>query len=142
MDHESPAATAWPEAQRAASAALIADIANRWSIAPGPDTVVPHSAIRASSHCPGPGAPLAEIRVIAAGNDAISTDEMELGDGGHGAGSALDVDRTTLALPATQYYAEDVHKDLIVLHFTAGTTARQRVSRPAGEASLSTPPTA
>jgi LysM repeat protein len=36
----------------------------------------------------------------------------------------LPIDRTTLKLPEGQYIAENKRKDLIVLHFTAGTTAR------------------
>jgi hypothetical protein len=34
------------------------------------------------------------------------------------------VDRTTMALPAKEFFSELTRKDLIVLHFTAGTTAR------------------
>jgi N-acetyl-anhydromuramyl-L-alanine amidase AmpD len=36
----------------------------------------------------------------------------------------LPIDRTTMRLPEGQYVAEQNQKDLIVLHFTAGTTAR------------------
>jgi N-acetyl-anhydromuramyl-L-alanine amidase AmpD len=129
VDHESPAATAWPAAQRAASAALIADIANRWSIPLGADTVVPHSAIRGSARCPGPGAPLEEIVGLAEGTREVSTDEMELGTPAvHGGAGGPAIDSTTLALPEAQYYAEDVDKDLIVLHFTAGMSARSAVN--------------
>jgi N-acetyl-anhydromuramyl-L-alanine amidase AmpD len=125
IDHESPAAIAWPDAQLAASAALIADVANRWSIEVGADTIVPHSAIRASSQCPGPGFPLQAILDIAEANPLVTTDEMELGGASDGSApdGALAIDRTTLALAAEQYYPEDVNKDLIVLHFTAGRNA-------------------
>ena len=129
IDHESPAAIAWPDAQLAASAALIADVANRWSIQMGADTIVLHSAIRASSQCPGPGFPLQAILDIAEGNPIVTTDEMELGGTpASAAGGAPAIDRTTLALPEAQYYPENVSKDLIVLHFTAGRSARSAVN--------------
>ena len=51
----------------------------------------------------------------------LITDEMSLADA---AGEALPIDRTTFVLPPTQYVPESVDKDLIVLHFTAGQSAR------------------
>jgi N-acetyl-anhydromuramyl-L-alanine amidase AmpD len=35
----------------------------------------------------------------------------------------MNIDKTTYQLPATQYYQEEHHKNLIVLHFTSGSTA-------------------
>jgi N-acetyl-anhydromuramyl-L-alanine amidase AmpD len=61
----------------------------------------------------------------------ISTDGMEFGDDTSGTavlGDGLRIDRTTLPLPSTQYYVETPKKDLIVLHFTAGQSARSAVS--------------
>jgi N-acetyl-anhydromuramyl-L-alanine amidase AmpD len=58
-----------------------------------------------------------------------TTDAMDLADGSLVA--ALDaavpdarIDRTTMALPPTQFVDEITKKDLLVLHFTAGKTAR------------------
>jgi N-acetyl-anhydromuramyl-L-alanine amidase AmpD len=130
IEHEGSAASGWSDAQRVASAALIAEIANRWSIPISAEAVVPHSAIRASADCPGADYPLDEILEMARARPAVSTDEMELvmaPDAPRPDGS-LSIDRTTLALPPSQYYPETVSKDLIVLHFTAGTSARSAVN--------------
>lgn len=217
IEHEGGGAD-WPDAQCAASAALIAEVADRWSIGITKDQIVPHSAIRASVACPGANCPIdailglarsrvampvspaisivralvnanlrkgvpsrsgTPVRVITAGAELIvsgvtnageringnaswyidgdghflwagatdipfpvarddrpdasplvvSTDEMEL-HGSTPSGQAPDgltIDRTTLTLPANQYYAQPCAKDMIVLHFTAGATARGAV---------------
>jgi N-acetyl-anhydromuramyl-L-alanine amidase AmpD len=213
IEHES-GPEAWPDAQQRASAALLAEIADRWGIPLTPDRIVPHSAIRCSVQCPGAGAPIAAIldlararpvrpamptsvflktlvntnlrsaprrtaqirSVIPAGTEliasgftdageridgnpfwysdatgnylwagatnvptpsavedeegpgtpaipSISTDEMDL------AGTdQLRIDRSTHVLAPSQYYPQPLSKDLIVLHFTAGTTAQSAVS--------------
>ncbi len=62
---------------------------------------------------------------------AVPTDEMDIGGGASHRAQAEDrllVDRTTLALSAADYYAEATKKDLIVLHFTAGQSARSAVT--------------
>lgn len=51
----------------------------------------------------------------------LITDEMSLADV---AGEALPIDRTTFVLPQAQYVPESVDKDLVVLHFTAGQSAK------------------
>jgi N-acetyl-anhydromuramyl-L-alanine amidase AmpD len=61
----------------------------------------------------------------------LSTDEMALSPAGQpGAAdtNGLEIDRTTLVLPPSEYYAREFRKDLIVLHFTAGATARSAVN--------------
>ncbi|MQA30849.1 MAG: hypothetical protein GEU82_13625 [Luteitalea sp.] len=123
----------WPDAQRTASAALIAEVAARWSIPLAAAHVIPHSAIRASVACPGPSCPLDDLlaRAQRSLDDAavlISTDEMELaGRTARPASAAPRIDRTGLSLSADQYYGQVWPKDLIVLHFTAGGTARSAV---------------
>lgn len=51
----------------------------------------------------------------------LVTDEMGLAAA---AGDALPIDRTTFVLPPAQYIPESTDKNLIVLHFTAGQSAR------------------
>ncbi len=134
IDHEGRAGEDWPAAQRAAAADLLAEIAGRWSIPLDRAHVVPHGAIRASANCPGMSAPLDEILRLAAdrpGETPGSTDAMELASSGasggdHGA-SDVHIDRTTLALPSSQYYPVETRKDLLILHFTAGGSARSAV---------------
>jgi N-acetyl-anhydromuramyl-L-alanine amidase AmpD len=63
-----------------------------------------------------PGPPVDVVPAV-----GLITDEMGLADG---AGEALVIDRTTFVLPPTQYVPESVDKDLIILHFTAGQSAR------------------
>jgi N-acetyl-anhydromuramyl-L-alanine amidase AmpD len=126
IEHE--AGPDWPEAQRAASAGLIAEIAGRWSIPIIIDNVVAHSAIRASVSCPGLDCPIAAIvdlaqRSLDAATVAVSTDEMEL----HGSTGQPAIDRKSLALPPEQYYPQVFPKDLLILHFTAGGSARSAV---------------
>ncbi len=58
-----------------------------------------------------------------------STDEMELPpppapDRDDTPATAPPIDRSTFALPAKEFFAQQTPKNLIVLHFTAGTTAR------------------
>jgi N-acetyl-anhydromuramyl-L-alanine amidase AmpD len=211
----------WPDAQCAATAALVAGIAARWSIQLSRDTVVPHSAIRSSVSCPGTSAPLDRIiglarsatvehampavskvkvlvnanlrpaprrsgslvRIVPSGTDfavceftdageringnpfwyrdasgnflwagatsvptptapgddadagtpsGLSTDEMDLSvagePGGGESANGPQIDRTSLVLPPAEYYAQEFRKDLIVLHFTAGATARSAVN--------------
>ena len=220
--HEGQAADPWPEVLVAASAALIAAIAARWSIAIDAAHVIPHSAIRASMDCPGAGCPIDELRrraaaniasrsplearvpavttrtavnlrlgrpsrassaaeIVAAGStidvhgftgagepvegnpfwyvdatgrffwagatdvpapwaeghEAVTTtDEMDLSRPlptlpfapSAASGAAPAIDRVTLALDPKDYVGERVAKDLIVLHFTAGSTAAGAVS--------------
>ena len=66
----------------------------------------------------------------AAGGSDRTTDNMESVTPAHppvappAASHEPAIDRTQFALPTKEYYAEAIRKDLIVLHFTAGTTAR------------------
>jgi len=129
IDQEASPTNGWPEAQRTATATLIAEIASRWSIPLSEETVVPHRAIRASARCPDAAYPFDEVLERARARGVVSTDEMELATADAPASDgALSIDRTTLALPSTQYYPENVSKDLIVLHFTAGPSARSAVN--------------
>lgn len=132
IDHEGRSGETWPEAQVQATAALIADVAARWSIPVDTLHVVPHSAIRASAMCPGPSGPIETVVSRAAGlvpEPPRCTDAMELAatSGSDGELSDLQIDRTSLALPSSQYYPVEVKKDLLILHFTAGATARSAV---------------
>jgi N-acetyl-anhydromuramyl-L-alanine amidase AmpD len=129
----------WPEPQIDAAATLIAEVAGRWGIAVDADHVIGHRAIRASTGCPADTCPLARIietargRSVAAGEpddtDAVSTDAMELERRSRAAlpeavSIGVPIDSTTLALPAKDFVGEETRKDLVVLHFTAGRTAR------------------
>jgi hypothetical protein len=51
----------WPDAQLNASAALIAEIARRWSFPLDPEHVTTHHSIRASKTCPGEKVAIQEI---------------------------------------------------------------------------------
>jgi N-acetylmuramoyl-L-alanine amidase CwlA len=53
IEHEGRAGDMWPEAQLAASAALIGQIAARWKVALDELHVIRHHQIRASKTCPG-----------------------------------------------------------------------------------------
>jgi N-acetyl-anhydromuramyl-L-alanine amidase AmpD len=53
IEHEGKPEDAWPEAQYEASAALVADIARRWSIPLDADHIVLHREIRGNKSCPG-----------------------------------------------------------------------------------------
>jgi N-acetyl-anhydromuramyl-L-alanine amidase AmpD len=57
-----------------------------------------------------------------------TTDEMELAADtpppAPPPAAGLEIDRTTLVLPAKQFIGETTAKEMVVLHFTAGTTAR------------------
>ena len=53
IEHEGHAADDWPEAQCAASAQLVAEIAARWNIPLNADHIVMHREIRAAKTCPG-----------------------------------------------------------------------------------------
>lgn len=70
----------------------------------------------------GVEAPLAPLAVVAPPAGLV-TDEMGIA----ASGNALVIDRTTHVLPAGQYLNESTDKDLIVLHFTAGQSARSAV---------------
>jgi N-acetyl-anhydromuramyl-L-alanine amidase AmpD len=218
ITHEGRANDPWPEAMRSASAALLAQIADRWAIPVDAEHVVPHSAIRASMDCPGAGCPIGDLisrsQAVIAGNpgaDArvrtvtarvalnlrsgrpsrtspiagtvpagstievrgftgagesvdtnpfwyvdetgrflwagatgtplpwaasadppavVTTDEMDLAArrAPAPASGAPPIDRTSLALAPKDYVDQRVAKDLIVLHFTAGSTAASAVS--------------
>jgi N-acetyl-anhydromuramyl-L-alanine amidase AmpD len=128
IEHEGLSTDAWPDAQVAASAALIAEISERWSIAIDGEHVIAHSAIRASANCPGSRWPRDRILDLARPAIESTTDQMQLAAAppAPAASTALQINRT-LALPGDQYYQETTRKDLIVLHFTAGTTAASAV---------------
>ena len=53
IEHEGRAQDPWAEEQYAASAALVAEIARRWSISIDADHIVMHREIRSSKTCPG-----------------------------------------------------------------------------------------
>ena len=53
IEHEGFADDQWPEAQLAASAALVAEIAGRWKIPLDEDHVIRHHQIRFLKSCPG-----------------------------------------------------------------------------------------
>jgi N-acetyl-anhydromuramyl-L-alanine amidase AmpD len=125
----------WPDEQISSASVLVADIARRWELPIDADHVIPHRAIRASSHCPPATCPVDTIieraQRLHSGQEVAepTTDAMDLGREGSPAPGATDVDgvnidRTTLVLPAKEYYSNVTQKDLIVLHFTAGTSAR------------------
>jgi N-acetyl-anhydromuramyl-L-alanine amidase AmpD len=204
----------WPDAQVAAAARLVRDIASRWRMSLDAEHIVTHRMIRPSSACPAITCPVAGIiaaareepgsrrapvsvrtraranlrigtpgldapiaRTIPAGSDvsvseftdageAVSGNRCWFGDGhGHylwaGAtttprpdddpvlsqlprtttpssdlmelttppavpdvGRRLAIDRTTHTLAPQEFVPEVTAKDLLVLHFTAGTTAR------------------
>ena len=110
IDHEGRPGDEWTAAQRSATAALLAEIAGRWSIPLDRAHAVPHSAIRASANCPGASAPLDAILDLATRQPAdvpASTDAMELSSSASEASADRDVDlridRTTLALASSQY---------------------------------------
>lgn len=53
IEHEGKPEDVWPEEQYRASAELVADIAERWSIPVDEDHIVLHREIRANKTCPG-----------------------------------------------------------------------------------------
>ena len=53
IEHEGHASDEWTEAQYAASARLVTEIAKRWAIPLDADHVVMHREIRAAKTCPG-----------------------------------------------------------------------------------------
>jgi N-acetylmuramoyl-L-alanine amidase len=53
IEHEGKATDVWTEAQYAASARLIVEIASRWRIPLDEDHVIPHRDIRSNKTCPG-----------------------------------------------------------------------------------------
>lgn len=61
VELEGAAADDWPDAQIEATASLVAEVAGRWQFPVDADHVIPHSAIRAASRCPGDTFPLARI---------------------------------------------------------------------------------
>jgi N-acetyl-anhydromuramyl-L-alanine amidase AmpD len=132
IDNEGRPGEVWPAAQIEATAALVAEIAARWSFPTDALHVVAHSSIRASAPCPGASAPLNAILTAAGAVPAEPprcTDAMELAisAGTHGPQAELPIDRTSLALPSNQYYPVETKKDLLILHFTAGASARSAV---------------
>jgi N-acetyl-anhydromuramyl-L-alanine amidase AmpD len=142
IELEGRAGDGWPAAQVTAAGALISLVAARWDIPLDLDHVIPHRLIRASSGCPPADCPIELIIAIAKGHDAAdagigeadaaapSTDAMELARApvrGPRVRADLEdvpIDRETFVLPPKEYFTEATRKDLIVLHFTAGTTAR------------------
>jgi N-acetyl-anhydromuramyl-L-alanine amidase AmpD len=214
VELEGDAADGFPEPQIAATAALIADIARRWQFPVTAARVVAHSAIRASTRCPGDGFPLDQVLSMAASHapalqqpgqrvvrtlsaarlrrnapslaapiarvvpaetalavsgftmtgdrvddnpcwyaladdefvwagatdvpapvgegelspvEADTTDAMEPAPPAAAAPSSrpgVSIDRSTMVLAAKEFIGTVTPKDLIVLHFTAGTTAR------------------
>ena len=140
VELEGGEAADWPDVQIASASTLIAAISVRWQFPIDRDHVVAHHAIRASSRCPAPTCPIE--RIIAAAqrsvadhvsegeeNSSPSTDAMELAHATPPAPTSSDVsgmviDRTTFALSAKEYFPDVTRKDLVVLHFTAGTSAR------------------
>jgi len=74
IEHEGLPDDDWPEAQRAASAELIAEIGGRWQIPIDPLHVVRHHDIFRSKPCPGAKAPMEElIRRASTGPAGIAT---------------------------------------------------------------------
>lgn len=61
IEHEGRPNDPWPEAQLSASAALIGEIASRWSIPLDELHVIRHREIRASKSCPGNWLKIAEL---------------------------------------------------------------------------------
>jgi N-acetylmuramoyl-L-alanine amidase len=61
IEHEGGPEDDWPEPQRAASAALIAEIAARWSIPLDAQHIIRHHQIYGPKPCPGAKAPLDEL---------------------------------------------------------------------------------
>ena len=53
VEHEGKSEDTWPEEQYQASAELVADIAQRWSIPVDENHIVLHREIRANKSCPG-----------------------------------------------------------------------------------------
>ena len=53
IEHEGRAQDPWPDAQYIASAQLVAEIAQRWTIPLNADHIVLHREIRANKTCPG-----------------------------------------------------------------------------------------
>lgn len=66
IEHEGKSGTVWTEAMYQSSAWLIAQIANRWSIEIGPESVVRHADIYdVKSFCPGSGVDVALLVELA-----------------------------------------------------------------------------
>jgi N-acetyl-anhydromuramyl-L-alanine amidase AmpD len=65
IEHEGDADSDWPTIMRAASAALISDICNRWAIPIDRDHVVGHREIYARKTCPGHRVDLEELIALA-----------------------------------------------------------------------------
>lgn len=130
IEHEGLANDPWPDAQLVASAALVGEVGARWSIPIDANHIVPHSAIRSSTNCPGPAWPGDRLLDLARPAIESSTDEMQLATtppAASGRPSGPQITRT-LTLASDQYYPENTKKDLIVLHFTAGTTAASAIN--------------
>ena len=138
IEAEGAPADDWPAAQVDAIARLAAEVAVRWQFPVDAERIIAHSAIRPSSRCPGDSCPVLEIVAAAQaavrgtlppGLDAATTDPMELETrppivAAAPATGGPPIDRTTFVLPPKEFAGEITRKDLIVLHFTAGTTAR------------------
>ena len=67
IELEGGASDDWPDAQVQATAALVAEVAARWQFGVDSDHVIPHSAIRAPSRCPGDTCPIRRIIELARG---------------------------------------------------------------------------
>lgn len=67
IELEGVATDNWPDAQVQATAALVAEVAARWQFGIDSDHVIPHSAIRAPSRCPGDTCPIRQILELARG---------------------------------------------------------------------------
>lgn len=74
IEHEGFADDAWPEAQLAASAALVAEVAARWKIPLDQDHVIRHHQIRFIKSCPGNVIKISDIlgRISGAAPPAMS----------------------------------------------------------------------
>jgi|SRR5262245_12432172 len=68
IEHEGRADDPWSEAQYAASAALVAEVAARWNIPLTSDHVIRHHQIRATKSCPGSQVDLEQLLERARGH--------------------------------------------------------------------------
>ncbi|MBD9357070.1 N-acetylmuramoyl-L-alanine amidase [Methylomonas albis] len=74
-------------------------------------------------------------QVLATSNESeADTDTMALGDQAAAVGTGLVINRSRFRLPAGQFFPERPKKDLIVLHFTAGSSAKSAFDTWIGDA--------
>jgi len=71
IEHEGFPGDPWPDAQFAASAALVADVARRWGIPVDRRHVILHREIRASKTCPGSWVDIDQLVARAAAGPAL-----------------------------------------------------------------------